>query len=172
MKKEELRFLALGFFISALLLAAFQLISPSPSASTAKEEVTEKKDDFQEKYESLLVEHQQLEKSLESQEESTSTEGETESEVESEEKPESEETEVPDEEPSSASPTSIVFLVHDGQPSSVVLQNLLEAGLISSLEAAEQYLTDQDLMTRIQVGSYELSPEMSDEEVLTEITIQ
>lgn len=171
MKKERLRFLALGFFIAALILSAFQLVFPADQMSDA-ENVAQGSDDYQEKYENLLVEYNQLFVKVSSDENKTEESHSAELRSEGSSAESSEMTEVVENTSQNSSGTPIVFLVHEGQPSSTVLQNLLQAGLIESVESAEAYLAEQNLLTAIQFGSYTLSTDMSDEEVLQTITVQ
>ncbi|AZP05256.1 hypothetical protein [Jeotgalibaca ciconiae] len=177
MTKDRLRFLALGFFFSALLLSAYNLFASPVAAQKEGSEETDTSNmvDYQNKYEELLVEHELLKKEMQSKHSETTL---------SEESSDNEELESVNEETESTTSESeaaeddlqsdnqIVFLIHEGQPSSVVLQNLVEAGLIDSVEDAENYLQDNDLTSKLQYGSYDLSKDMTQEQILDTITME
>lgn len=148
MKKEKLRFLALGFFLSALVLTLFQLVVQAGTMNDA---------------ESSLAAESSVESSI-----SSSTKEAESSQV----SVENESSESGNFQESPSNDDAFVFVVHEGQPSSVVIENLHTSGLIKNPEEAQSYLEEQNLMNSIQYGSYELSKSMSDAEIIEALTLQ
>ena len=157
MKKDKLRFLALGFFLSGLTLTVVQVSGISKGDKSANEAAIES---------SLISESSSVESVAE-----TAKKPEQESESrQSSDLAESVESESSSEESSTSH--TFVFVVHEGQPSSVVIENLHTTGLIEDTEAFQALLKESELDNSIQYGSYELSSEMSDQEIIAIITIQ
>lgn len=146
MNKDKLRFLALGFFIAAIILAIFQLTQDSLFI-TKSDEV-----DYKQEYTSLSSKYDLLEQELHLvlSTESIDSKDSSESIQDSEE--------------------SIIFIIKEGEPSSVVLENLLKEGLISDYEKAQTYLIENQKLTNIQYGAYNLTKDMGDQKVLDMIT--
>lgn len=165
MKKDKLRFLALGFFLSALILSVFQLVGAAHTNQDADKAV--------------LAESSRTVTQVESSKESISK---PEAETSSEDKNEPNESiETPESSESSESSQTesdmdnsqaFVFVVQEGQPSSVVIENLHMVGLIDNPEEVQTYIDESDLANSIQYGSYELSKNMSYIEIIDIITIQ
>lgn len=156
MNKDKLRFLALGFFLAALILAGFQFIQGTLFVTDSD------KVDYKQKYESLSTEYDRLEqdfKVLESKNKESSSALSTKSSG----------SENPSES-TSATSESIIFIIKEGEPSSVVLENLIQEGLITDYEQAQTYLIENQKLTSIQYGSYTLSKDMGYQKVLDMIT--
>lgn len=179
LNKERLRFLALGFFCSAVILAAFQLLFPPASVedTTTNNALVKTVETIQQENESLIQENEQLLEqiaALENEDDTHTSPIESETDIDSNDssigQPESIDTENETSE-DVISPNAIVFLIHEGQASSTVLENLYQAGIIEDVELAETYLQNNGLMTRIQYGSYTLSPDMPLEQILQLITM-
>lgn len=159
MKKDKLRFLALGFFLSGLILTVFQVTGISKSNETPDKVAVESS----QQSESSSVES--VTESAEKPEQESQSESSQSSDV-----TESEESESSEEESSTSE--TLVFVVHEGQPSSVVIENLHATGLIEDTESFQTYLEETGLTNSIQYGSYELSSDMSNQEIIAIITIQ
>lgn len=157
MKKDKLRFLALGFFLSGLILTIVQVSGISKLDKSDNEAIIES---------SLISESSSTESVTEA---AKKPEQESES-NQSSDLTESKESENSSEESSTSD--TFVFVVHEGQPSSVVIENLHTTGLIEDTEAFQAYLEESELNNSIQFGSYELSSDMSDIEIINIITIQ
>lgn len=154
MNKDKLRFLAIGFLLAALILAGFQLFG-SPFVAESHQ------NEYKEKYESISTEYKRLEqenKMIESKKETPSFSLSAESNDSTES--------------TSGKSESIIFIIKEGEPSSVVLDNLVKEKLIDNYEQAQTYLIDRQQLTSIQYGSYNLSKDMGFEKILDIITAQ
>lgn len=164
MKKEKLRFLALGFFLSALILTVFQLANPAKATPADEAKVAAE----------TSVESQKVSLSKESNSESK-PKAKKNAKEESESRQSDEIADAVDSE-SSASGSSendtFMFMVHEGQPTSVVIENLHAADLIEDPAVVQEYIEAYDLSNMIQYGSYELSKDMTYQEIIAIITVQ
>ncbi|CZQ82888.1 hypothetical protein [Trichococcus ilyis] len=162
MNKQKLRFVSIGFLLSAVLLAGFQLFYPEAlPGSTLNGEANADSTDYREKYESTLAELE-LQKQLDEAAASSSVAAES-----------TVSSSVPAE--STAPPAAnapVTFVITSGQPMSVVIDNLVSAGLITDRAVFEQYLNDRNLVTKINVGEYQLSPDMGYEVIADVITLE
>lgn len=162
MNKPALRYLALGFLVSAIVLAGYRLFfydaqimaseeKPAEETSLSKEESS-----YKEKYENLLAETEvaNLEK-----EAATS-----ESEVVTEEAM-SEPAEDAESESSEPSVKEMTVVINDGDPSSIASQQLKEQGLIEDALDFDGFLEDNDYASLIRPGSYEVSSDMDYEQL-------
>lgn len=178
MIKDRLRFLALGFFISALFLSAYEVLMPSSKAEVNNGQHAESTNDdinYKEQYESLLSEYEKLQATHVDEE--TNHSSETSDEAESDQATDS--TTIEDssnsdnvEEEQTVNNDVVIFTIDEGQPSSVVLQNLLNAGLIDDIESAQNYLEENNLTSKLQYGNYELSQDMGYYIILDAITME
>ncbi|WP_320164824.1 hypothetical protein [uncultured Trichococcus sp.] len=168
MNKQKLRFLSIGFLLSAVLLAGFQLFYPEAlPGSTFNGEANADSTDYQEKYESTLAELE-LQKQL--NEASLSSVPADAAAVAS-----SAPAEAASVTESSAVPVAnapVTFVITSGQPMSVVIDNLISAGLITDRAVFEQYMNDRNLVTKINVGEYQLSQDMGYEVIADIITLE
>lgn len=162
MNKPALRYLALGFLVSAIVLAGYRLfLYDSPSIASqdklneetilSKEEVS-----YKEKYEALLADTEvaNLEK------ESATSESEV-----TEEEATSESAESAESESSEPSEKKITVVINEGDPSSVASQQLAEQGLIEDAFDFDEFLEDNSYASLIRPGSYEVSSEMNYDEL-------
>lgn len=147
MRRSNLRFLGLGFLLSALLLTGFQLLgNREHEAENGKvESLIAEKEEYRAKYEEVLAQYEALQQQVKP----TATEGDS-------------------RETSPSGP--VTFSVEEGQPTAVVLENLVKEGLLANVQEAEKYLTDNGLLTQIRFGTYELSKDMEMEEVFAVLT--
>ncbi|MFY9901457.1 MAG: hypothetical protein WAK52_02520 [Trichococcus sp.] len=168
MNKQKLRFISIGFLLSAVLLAGFQLFYPEAlPGSTFNGEANADSTDYQEKYESTLAELE-VQKQLNGA--ATSSAPAEEAAVAS-----SAPAETASIAESSATPavnTVVTFVITSGQPTSVVIDNLVSAGLITDRAVFEQYLNDRNLIMKINIGEYQLSQDMGYEVIADMITLE
>lgn len=161
--KKNLQTLALGFFLSGSLVAAFLFIEGDRSSGNAsgdqevealEQEVTNLEDEI------ARLEVAQAEDSQEVEEQTSDTEEETndnagdeeqEDQNEEEQEPEEEENEV----------TEATITVEEGQPSSVATQQLVDAEIIDDQREFELFLDDNDYAVLIRPGTYEVNSDMS-----------
>lgn len=166
MNKQRLRFLSIGFLLSALILSGFQLFYPMDSqVEKADTTVTVGSDGYKEKYESLLVEVELLKKTVDSTEsEPTADASVTDSTAAS----------ATSQSVAASTPTNTTtkFVILEGQPTSVVIDNLVNAGIITDRAVFEQYLTDRNLLYKINYGEYDLSADMGYEVIADIITLE
>lgn len=161
MNKQKLRFISIGFLLSAVLLAGFQLFYPEAlPGSTFNGEANADSTDYQEKYESTLAELELQKQLNEATTSSAPAEGAAVASSVAE---------------SSAAPavnTVVTFVITSGQPTSVVIDNLVSAGLITDRAVFEQYLNDRNLVMKINIGEYQLSQDMGYEVIADMITLE
>lgn len=176
MSKKNVRILALGFFISGLLLALFYFVFPTPSSASTQNnnEVDELKLEvsyLQSKIAEMEVAQieepvAEVEASEEQPEENTEENNE-----ESEENSDNEETEDATEEENQEEEveenpvvTSTVT-IGDGQPSSVAASQLLDQNIIEDRFEFDSFLEDNNYAPLVRPGSYEIRSDMSYEEI-------
>lgn len=151
MSKPALRYLALGFLVSAIVLAGYRLffydVQTIASEDTVVEEtaLTKEEVSYKEKYEALLAETEiaHLEKETATSEPAESAESES----------------------SEPSEKKITVTINDGDPSSVASQQLQEQGLIEDAFDFDGFLEDNGYAALIRPGSYEVSSEMDYEQM-------
>lgn len=169
MNKQKLRFISIGFLLSAVLLAGFQLFYPEAlPGSTFNGEANADSTDYQEKYESTLAELE-LQKQLNEAAATSSTPADGAAAASS---VPTEAASVAESATAPAANAPVTFVITSGQPMSVVIDNLVSAGLITDRAVFEQYLTDRNLVTKINVGEYQLSPDMGYEVIADVITLE
>lgn len=168
MNKQKLRFLSIGFLLSALLLAGFQLFYPEAlPGNTINGEANADSTDYQAKYESTSAELELQKKLNETAASSVpAEESALASSAQAETAGIAESSAVP------AANVPVTFVITSGQPMSVVIDNLVSAGLITDRAVFEQYLTDRNLITKINVGEYQLSQDMGYEVIADMITLE
>lgn len=154
MSKPALRYLALGFLVSAIVLAGYRLflydVQPIASENEKTEETVPTKEEvsYQEKYEALLADKEvaDLEKETATSESAVVKDDAT-----------SESSESAESEPSEK---KITVIINDGDPSSVASQQLQEQGLIEDAFDFDGFLEENSYAALIRPGSYEVSSEM------------
>ncbi len=157
MSKPALRYLALGFLISAIVLVGYRLFLYDPATvasedkSTEETAVTKEESSYKEKYEALLAETEiaDLEK------EAVTSEPEIVEETETSEAAENTESKA-----SEPSVKKITVIINDGDPSSVASQQLKGQGLIEDALDFDGFLEDNNYAALIRPGSYEVSSDM------------
>ncbi|MPM72068.1 hypothetical protein SDC9_119041 [bioreactor metagenome] len=168
MNKQKLRFISIGFLLSAVLLAGFQLFYPEAlPGSTFNGEANADSTDYQEKYESTLAELELQKQLNEAATSSTPADG-----AAAASSVPTEAASVTDSATTPVANAPVTFVITSGQPMSVVIDNLVSAGLITDRAVFEQYLTDRNLVTKINVGEYQLTPDMGYEVIADIITLE
>lgn len=168
MNKQKLRFISIGFLLSAVLLAGFQLFYPEAlPGSTFNGEANADSTDYQEKYESTLAELELQKQLNEAATSSTPADG-----ASAASSVPTEAASVTDSATTPVANAPVTFVITSGQPMSVVIDNLVSAGLITDRAVFEQYLTDRNLVTKINVGEYQLTPDMGYEVIADIITLE
>ena len=173
MSKKNVRILALGFFISGLLLALFYFVFPTSSSvsSQSNNEVDELKSEvsyLQNKIaemEVAQVEDPAAEEPVEDTEEQPE-ENTEDSNEEPEENADTEETEEDQEEEVEEDPVvTTTVTIGDGQPSSVAASQLLDQNIIEDRFDFDSFLEDNNYAPLVRPGSYEIKSDMSYEEI-------
>ncbi|MFC6464445.1 hypothetical protein ACFP65_05390 [Marinilactibacillus sp. GCM10026970] len=177
MSKKNIRILALGFFISGLLLALFYVVFPTPSsASSQTDEVEELRSEvsyLQNKIAEMEVAQveepvaeAQLEASEEQPEEETEENNEEQTEnTDIEETEEAAEEENQEEEVEEDPVVTTTVTIGDGQPSSVAASQLLDQNIIEDRFDFDRFLEDNNYAPLVRPGSYEIRSDMSYEEI-------
>ncbi|SEK65925.1 hypothetical protein SAMN04488700_2023 [Carnobacterium iners] len=160
MSKPALRFLALGFLISAIVLSGYRSFiyeSQSTTKDSVAIETTKPNEEeellYKEKYEKLLAETEVAELTKENAASSAA--------VESEEKP----VEKPVEKPAKPVVTKATIVVNDGDPGSIAVEQVKNQGIIKDSTEFENFLEQNDYISFIRPGSYELTSEMNYEQI-------
>lgn len=191
MSKKNIRLLALGFFMSGLLLVSLQALPFNGDKSNNEHtaEALESEVHFlEEKLVALELENEELIATLESvevvsaEEEATTEGGENEedneesndedkeeTETESDASQTEEETEEPvdaEEEEAEETVKTYTVVVKEGQPSSVIANQLEEFGLIEDRHAFNSYLEESDYYKRVRAGSYKVTSDMNRDELV------
>lgn len=175
MKKKNLRLLALGFFLSGLLVAGVRVVegetSTTPNNEQEVEELEQEIASLEEELARLEVaqatdeqdeeEPEEVEEP-EEEEENSDDEADSESEDETEENNEEDDEEEPEEEEEVLTTT---VTLEEGQPSSVATQQLENAGIIEDRLEFDLFLDDNDYAVLVRPGSYEVNSDMSFEEL-------
>lgn len=149
MSKPALRYLALGFLLSAIVLAGYRSFLYDPQLTSKETEVVEtKKPDkeeltYKEKYEVLLAETEVAELTKENPENKDSS---------IETKPEEDSEEFRE--------TKATIVVNNGDPGSVAVQQIKNQGIIKDSTEFQNFLEENNYISLIRPGTYELSSEM------------
>ncbi|MGY3778244.1 hypothetical protein [Isobaculum melis] len=176
MSRPSLRSLALGFFLSAVIVFSYTtFIYKAPvvdsSVKTEKKaetaEQTEEEKTYKKKYEELLAETEVNEKKDSSKENASKDSSQTEANKDSS-------VPVKKEEPKEEKPTKkeYTLVIEPGEPSSSAIQTLAEQGIIKNADEFTQFLSDNNYETLVRDGSYALNSEMTYEEIAKSITHQ
>jgi len=167
MNKQRLRFLSIGFLLSALILSGFQLFYPMDSqVEKADTTAAVGSDGYKEKYESLLVEVELLKKTADSNESEPVADANVTDSSASTATSQSVAVSTP------STNTTTKFVILEGQATSIVIDNLVNAGIITDRAVFEQYLADRNLLYKINYGEYDLSADMGYEVIADIITLE
>lgn len=178
MTKKNIRLLASGFFISGLLLTAFQTYNDSSAQSSGTEDLELLESNhrvLEEKAVQLELENEQLRKEYDKlvalQNDDSSTFQETEDfsesteDEEADDSVESDSTDESDSDSDSATVEEYTIVISEGEPSSVIASQLVRYGLVDDFFEFNDYLEDNDLIRRVRPGEFTVSSDMN----LTEI---
>ncbi|WP_161878858.1 endolytic transglycosylase MltG [Alkalibacterium sp. MB6] len=165
MSKKNIRLMALGFFLSGLLLLMLTAL-PFSNEQSDNEQTAEAIESelhyLEEKLVSLELENEELMKALEATEGGSIEEEEPEVEVEVE-------AEVDEEEEVEDTVQTYTVVVQEGQPSSVVANQLEEFGLIEDRHAFNTYLEESDFYKRVRAGRYTVTSDMNRDQLVQAI---
>lgn len=162
MNKPALRYLALGFLVSAIVLAGYRLlfyevqITASEENSIEETTLNEEETSYKDMYENLLAETEVA--NLENEAATSETE------VVNEEA-QSEPAQDAESDSSEPSVKEVTVVINDGDPSSIASQQLKEQGLIEDALDFDGFLEDNDYASLIRPGSYEVSSDMDYEQL-------
>lgn len=162
MSKPALRFLSLGFLVSALILAGYRSFFYEPqsaNATDASTELTQEDETYKDKYENLLAETELAKMESEYAVDDQDTES-TEESSESE----AEETSSNEEETSSQATTATI-VINEGDPSSLAARQLQEQGIIEDSTEFDNFLEDNSLSNLIRPGTFTIESGMSFQEI-------
>ena len=164
MNKQGMRYLSMGFFISAVILSGYQLMDSTEAAPsvlyTSEEAHTY---DTSSDMEEIVQDSTDSTDSLDSTEETSTVDEEEETEQPEETKEEdlSEETNETEQEPS-----VVTIVIKEGQPSSILAKQLESEGLIENALDFDTYLEKQNAATKIRPGSYEIDSDMNFDQII------
>lgn len=156
MSKPALRFLSLGFLISAIVLTGYRffLYEPQPTAKNPitieTAEPSKEESSYKEKYEELLAETEIAELTKENSASTDDSISETDG--------ESDESDEPD-------ITQATIVIGDGDPSSIPVQQLKNQGIIKDSAEFETFLDENNYITLLRPGTYEVSSNMTFQEI-------
>lgn len=160
MSRPTLRYLAVGFLVSALVLAGYRLFLYEPAAAAKQPasnetvELSEEELSYKEKYEQLLAETEVANLSKESSDTAESASSEEPKETDSSEKDSSE-----------PAVTKTTIIINNGDPSSVAVQQLADQGIIENSSDFEKFLDENNYVSLLRPGSYEVTSEMDSQQI-------
>ncbi|MCO6017375.1 MULTISPECIES: hypothetical protein [Carnobacterium] len=171
MNRPALRYLALGFLLSALVLSGYRLFFYEPATSTNKTEQTAKSKDenlskseksYKKKYEELLTKIE-LEKVTDKTDSSSTTDSSAADSSAKKEEP-AKDTDKKEE------VKKYTLVIGQGDPTSTAVDQLAANGIIKDANEFTSFLTSNDYEMYIRDGSYEVNSGMSLEEIAKIIT--
>jgi len=168
LSKPALRYLALGFLVSAIILAGYRSFLYEPQVADSSESdtapLTQDELTYKEKYETLLAETElaQLESDYVDESESTeSTEpAESDEAVQESSKNDTEESKEEGEEVATAT-----VIINEGDPSSTAARQLQEQGIIEDSAEFDQFLESNNLSNLVRPGNFTVNSGMSFQEI-------
>jgi len=170
MDRRTIRALATGMIFAALILYSFDyFLSDSTENQTAVSEPTNSEDTVlltKEEHDSLQSqlrewENRVIELSASQEVEETDESTETDSESESDTAPSNDSSDVT---------TRFILRIESGMTSPDISEQLVTYDIISDESAFNEYLNEQQLTDRIQIGEYDLNSSLSIEEIAALIT--
>ena len=170
MSKPALRYLALGFLVSAIILAGYRSflyepqIADSSEAKTAP--LTQDELTYKEKYETLLAETElaELESGYVDGSESTENTESAESDETAQESSESD-TEESSEDSESEDVVTATVIINEGDPSSAAARQLQEQGIIEDSAEFDDFLESNNLSNLVRPGNFTVNSGMSFQEI-------
>ncbi|MER2041215.1 hypothetical protein [Desemzia incerta] len=168
MSKPALRYLALGFLVSAIILAGYRSFLYQPQVADSSESdtapLTQDELTYKEKYETLLAETElaQLESGYVDESESTEN---TESAATDEAAQESSESDTEESQEDSEDVVTATVVINQGDPSSTAARQLQEQGIIEDSAEFDEFLESNNLSNLVRPGSFTVNSDMSFQEI-------
>ncbi|SFQ43477.1 hypothetical protein SAMN04488506_1999 [Desemzia incerta] len=168
MSKPALRYLALGFLVSAIILAGYRSFLYQPQVVDSSESdtapLTQDELTYKEKYETLLAETElaQLESGYVDESENTEN---TESAASDEAAQESGESDTEESQEDSEDVVTATVVINQGDPSSTAARQLQEQGIIEDSAEFDQFLESNNLSNLVRPGSFTVNSDMSFQEI-------
>ncbi|WP_028273697.1 hypothetical protein [Atopococcus tabaci] len=159
--KTALRFLALGFFVSAILLSVYGVLSPGSSLSAEEQS-------YKVRYEELVAETNSSSDSASVAEQPADSSNEPVESTEDSSADVTDSSEDVQEEPEKENNTdaiSTVIVIEQGDPSSFASTQLQNQGIVESAIEFNNFLENNNYTGSLRPGSYEVNSEMSFEEI-------
>lgn len=186
MNRPALRFLAVGFLVSALVLSGYRLFLYEPSTSTAKSSETAKKEktlsadekSYKEKYEGLLTKVE-LEKVTGDSSSTDSSKTDSSSKTADDKKAtdaaaaaakKKADEEAAKKKAEEDKVKKYTLVIGQGDPTSAAVDQLASQGIIKDANEFTQFLSANDYEMYIRDGSYEVNSSMSYEQIAKIIT--
>lgn len=168
MSKPALRYLALGFLVSAIILAGYRSFLYQPQVADSSESdtapLTQDELTYKEKYETLLAETElaQLESGYVDESESTEN---SESAASDEAAQESSEIDTEESQEDSEDVVTATVVINQGDPSSTAARQLQEQGIIEDSAEFDEFLESNNLSNLVRPGSFTVNSDMSFQEI-------
>lgn len=168
MSKPALRYLALGFLVSAIILAGYRSFLYQPQVADSSESdtapLTQDELTYKEKYETLLAETElaQLESGYVDESENTEN---TESAASDEAAQESGESDTEESQEDSEDVVTATVVINQGDPSSTAARQLQEQGIIEDSAEFDEFLESNNLSNLVRPGSFTVNSDMSFQEI-------
>lgn len=165
MSKPALRYLALGFLVSAIILAGYRSFLYQPQVVDSSESdtapLTQDELTYKEKYETLLAETElaQLESGYVDESENT------ESAASDEAAQESSESDTEESQEDSEDVATATVVINQGDPSSTAARQLQEQGIIEDSAEFDEFLESNNLSNLVRPGSFTVNSDMSFQEI-------
>lgn len=163
MSKPALRYLALGFLVSAIILAGYRSFLYEPQVADSSESktapLTQDELSYKEKYETLLAETElaELESGYVDESESTENTEPAESDEAAQESSESKEE--------SEEVVTATVIIKEGDPSSTAARQLQEQGIIEDSAEFDKFLESNNLSNLVRPGNFTVNSGMSFQEI-------
>lgn len=168
MSKPALRYLALGFLVSAIILAGYRSFLYQPQVADSSESdtapLTQDELTYKEKYETLLAETElaQLESGYVDESENTEN---TESAASDEAAQESGESDTEESQEDSEDVVTATVVINQGDPSSTAARQLQEQGIIEDSAEFDEFLESNNLSNLVRPGNFTVNSGMSFQEI-------
>lgn len=168
MSKPALRYLALGFLVSAIILVGYRSFLYQPQVVDSSESdtapLTQDELTYKEKYETLLAETElaQLESGYVDESENTKN---TESAASDEAAQESSESDAEESQEDSEDVVTATVVINQGDPSSTAARQLQEQGIIEDSAEFDEFLESNNLSNLVRPGSFTVNSDMSFQEI-------
>ncbi|SFH72964.1 hypothetical protein [Pisciglobus halotolerans] len=157
MSKPALRYLSLGFLLSAVILLGFSFFN-EPAADKGKtsgsQELSKDEQSYKSMYESLLAETEEEKLDKEKTDSAESKDAEQESTKEADKETSSEKEIIKG-----------TVVINKGDPSSTAVKQLVELGIIEQPSDFNDFLEEKNYTSSIRPGSHPVDSKMSFEEI-------